>query len=92
MTAHCHKLLRKTAQEMAGALYEHLATDDVFYRLNPSQKHFINTQWPRLLDKARATLAQMLSGNYPDSLKAQIHEALILDNALRRGRMGRVGA
>lgn len=81
---YCHKLLRKTAIGMAEELYERLASDDIFHRLNPNRKHWVNLQWPRLVVHARTTLAGMLAMNYPDSLKAEIQDALILDHGIRR--------
>jgi hypothetical protein len=80
---HCHILIADTAKEMAGSLYEELALDDLFYKINPSQKAFIASQWGKFVPQARATLAQMLETDISDSLKLQIEDALIKDNALR---------
>ena len=80
----CHKMVRITAQKMAMVLYDQICSEDnTFYKLNPSPRHFCNLWWPRLVPKARATLAQMLSGDYPDDLKAEIHNALLQDHALK---------
>jgi len=77
-----HKLVMRTAREMAGAVYEVCARDNAWYKLNPSQPHFINVTWPKLIPQARATLARMLAMNYPESLKAEIADALIKDAEL----------
>lgn len=80
----CHRMVRETAQKIAMVTYDQLCqSDNTFYKLNPSAKHFCNLWWPRLVPKARATLATMLSGNYDERLKAQIHNALILDHQIR---------
>ena len=77
-----HKLVMQTAKKMAGAVYEVCAQDNAWYKLNPSQPHFINSTWPKLIPQARATLARMLSMNYPQSLKDEIADALIKDAEL----------
>ena len=96
MPKHAHKLVYKTARDMAGALYEEVMHDNVnfttFKALNPGltpkqlQAKFIAAATPRLLDQARSTLAQMLAGNYPEHLKAAINDALVKDASLMRGR------
>lgn len=83
----CHVLVRATAREMAAALYEELAKDNAFYKTFPSQKKFVARTWGKFIDQARATLAQMLAQPISDSLKLQIEDALIKDNALRHAPM-----
>lgn len=83
---HCHWLIAKAAKEMAGAQYEELARNDAWYRKHPDQKAFIGAYWGNYCEIARRTLAQMLGMNYPESVKEQIEEALILDNGYAKGR------
>ena len=94
-TGHCHILIARTAQELAGARYERLMGEDILWQewkdMNPSlhgealQHHFIVTYWGRYVAEARATLATMLTTNIAESLKEQITDALIKDASLRRG-------
>lgn len=97
MSAHCHKLVAKVAQEAAGELYEKLMGDDEIYaewkRQNPNltpkqlESRFIAKNWGRCIDFARATLATMLrSPTVDEKLKEDIMEALVLDATLIRGR------
>lgn len=91
--AHCHFLVRDTAQSMAKAVYEKMCSQsDAFYKANPSEKKFVKALWPNLVLDARATLVSMLRGGYPDELKAQIAEAIIQDNTLTRGRPDRIAS
>lgn len=85
--AAAHKLVAQTAREMAGAIYEELAKNNEWYKANPSQTEFIERVHGSLLVQARDVLASMLAlPNYPETLKEQIAEALILDNQLQLGR------
>ena len=77
-----HKLIRKTAKEMAGHFYEFAAHDDTFYRYYPSLKFFCEYEWQRFVTVAKQTLTDMLTGTYPDTFKAEIYEALLLDAGL----------
>lgn len=77
-----HKLVRKTAREMAGCFYEFAAHDDTFYRYYPSVKFFMDYEWQRFVSYARQTLTDMLRGNYPETYKAEIYDALLLDAEL----------
>lgn len=96
MTAHVHKLLRETAQSMCHALYDTLMHKNEWYdewkRQNPGlgakalEARFVAKNWGTLVEGARATLAGMLGMPYPEALKEQIYEALLLDRTLRRGR------
>lgn len=91
--AHCHKLIRETAQSMAMKLYEHMCEhSDAFYKANPEPAPFIAKLWPTLIEDARATLVAMLRGSYPETLKEQIAAAIIADNTLTRGRPERVAS
>lgn len=96
---HAHKLVRATAIEMAGALYEEVMKDNLTYatwkaqcpELTPtiSEIMFIELLYPRLLERARQTLAGMLATNISDVLKEEISEALIADQRFRAGRLRR---
>lgn len=93
---HCHKLICATAIEMAGALYDEVMKDNSIYahwkaicpELTPTMTEilFIEQMWPHLIGQARATLARMLTMEYADDLKMQIHDALCKDATLKRGR------
>jgi hypothetical protein len=87
--AHAHKLVAKTAMEMAQEVYEKNAgRSNAFYEKYPDREAYVTSCWALYLDAARATLAQLLSTNIEETLKEQIHEALIKDASLRRGREG----
>lgn len=87
--AHAHKLVAKTAMEMAQEIYEKNASrSDEFYAKYPDREAYVSSCWALYLDAARATLAQLLTTNMEESLKEEIHEALIRDATLRRGREG----
>ncbi len=90
----CHHLIKKTAQEMAGAIYEEIMSDNKRWEawkitckgLSPKavQQRFIAMMWPHLVEQARKTLAECLaSPGLPEAAKVEIHEALILDNDLK---------
>lgn len=84
---HAHKLVAETASQMAGALYEELAKNNVWYKKNPDQQAFIRLMTPKLLEQARRVLAGMLaSPAYADTVKADIFSALTKDATLKRGR------
>jgi hypothetical protein len=86
-------MVRETAREMAGAIFEEVMKDNERWKLwqelcpelTPSggQKAYMDLAWPHLVEQARATLAQMLTGGLNDDLKELIANALILDNQLR---------
>ena len=91
---HCHKLIRATAQDMAGAVFDEMCSlnNRGYAQLkanNPGKTssqlraRFIIKMWPKLVEDARTTLAQMLGGTYDEKLKAEISDALIKDNELR---------
>jgi hypothetical protein len=87
--AHAHKLVAKTAMEMAQEVYEKNAgRSNEFYEKYPDREAYVSSCWALYLDAARATLTQLLTTNMDESLKDQIHEALVRDATLRRGREG----
>jgi hypothetical protein len=91
-----HKLVRATAIEMAGALYDELMRDNRLYAewkaAYPAldamaiEAAFIEMMWPRLIERARATLASMLHGREQSGLHDDIATALIHDNQFRAAR------
>jgi hypothetical protein len=95
-TVHVHKLIRATAIEMAASLYSDVMRDNRIYaqwkkvcpELSPNlcEAMFLELMWPKLIPKARATLASMLGGNYPEEWKQEVYCALIDDNGLIVGR------
>lgn len=91
--AHCHVLVKDTARGLATALYQHMAMkSDSFYKANPQVEPFVNSMWKHFVEEARATLIKMLSLPYPQELKDQIAEAIILDNTLTRDRPERIAS
>lgn len=93
---HCHELIKATAIEMAGELYDIMMQNNKQFsewkrmhpELNPVQLEirFIELKWPELIIDAKATLAQMLTTNAPQDLKDRIHDALVKDAPLARAR------
>jgi hypothetical protein len=86
MAKYAHKLIAKTAQEIAAAAYQDMAMDDDFYKMWPKEKVFVNKMWPTFVRVARETLANMLSmDTYDEKVKEEIAQALMLDRALPAG-------
>lgn len=97
---HCHPMLRATAIEMAGELFDLMMKNnqqwEEWKRINPElstlaqyEIRFLELKWPELIEDARATLARMLATNIPEDLKLSIHDALVKDQGLRMARMSR---
>ncbi len=82
---HCHKMVREVAQGICAAFYEQAAHDNVFRRQFPSQRSYVYDKWGAFVDAARAQMAKMLAGNYPETMKNVIYEALQYDAAARGG-------
>lgn len=81
----CHFLIKETAEGMAKACYEKLASmSDVWYATHPSVDAYVRATWPMLIDEARATLTRMLTLPLAEELKIQISDALIADKTLPR--------
>jgi len=100
---HCHPIIRATAIEMAGELYDLMMKNNQQWnewkRMHPElhslaeyEIRFLELKWPELIEDARTTLARMLGGNIPEELKIQIHDALVKDNGLRMARQARQAA
>lgn len=97
--AAAHKLVAKTAEELANALYEVLMGDNqvraAWKKQNPgaSEKalryRFVRRNTLKMLPQARATLGAMLHGPLDSALKDEIMEALSLDWSLKVGRGGK---
>lgn len=86
MAKYAHKLVAKTAQEIAACAYQDMAMDNAFYKLWPKEREFVNKQWPTFVRQARGALAQMLAmDKYSEKDKQIIMEALMLDVALPKG-------
>jgi len=88
-----HPHIRTVAREMAGALYEELALNNLWFGLNPSQKAFIDRVAPSLIDQARMTLGEALGRpDVAEDVKAEIAEVLFADATLQFGRTTRTRA
>lgn len=82
---HAHALVAKTAKEFASVWYEEAAHNNSFYTHFPDGEVFVATEWPTFIAHAREQLGKMLaSAGLPESMKEEIHEALILDRQLPR--------
>jgi hypothetical protein len=99
--SHCHPLLRATAIEMAGELYDLMMKNNEQWsewkNMHPEfggnlaqlEIRFLELKWPELIEDARATLAGMLATNISEDLKQQIFDALVKDQGLRMARISR---
>lgn len=95
---HVHKLIAETAKAAANELYDVVMTNNQvraeWKRQNPDctekqlVKRFVDRNWSKCIDLARATLARLLTTAIDDKQKTEIHEALCLDASLIRGRLG----
>ena len=93
---HAHKLVAETAENMAHELYDVMMQDNEWYsvwkKCHPGlsvkglETAFVRRNLTQLIPKARAILAAMLTGPYDDDMKDKIHEALLLDWTLIKGR------
>lgn len=70
-----------TAVEMAAAFYEEMKMTDQFPR-GISQRKFVKKTWSQFLPVARAKLIEMLAGDYPEAMKAEILEAMQEESAM----------
>lgn len=70
-------LIRKTAEEIAGAFYEGNRSDQ--FRQNAgSQKNFIRRHWKDHIGDTIQCMAQLLSQpGFPDREKERIHDAIV---------------
>lgn len=94
MPLHAHPLVMETARKMAAELFEAYAlVNDIYaqFKANGGTEKraraiFVARVAPRLFEKAREALADVLAGDYPDSTKRTVHEALVKDNLMRANR------
>lgn len=82
-----HKLIKKTAQEMAGAFYEWQGVrrkyGDDFYKNYPNIEAFMNRDWPNFVRAAKECLTDQLADPaVSDMEKRDIYDALIADAEL----------
>lgn len=82
-----HVLVKKTAQEMAGAYYEWQATHtkraNDFYANYPSLDTFVRRDWMNFVQEAKRVLATMLTDPTVSEIEKQdIYEALLNDSTL----------
>lgn len=82
-----HKLIAKTAKEMAGAFYEIRASrDNTWYAQFRSQKRFIAAEWPAFLPAARDALVTMLTlDDVSEHVKMHIYHALQHERGIENG-------
>jgi len=93
---HAHKMIVEQARDLTRALYEHLMRDDKIRAKwrerfpDATEKQleakFLAMYVAGAIPAARSTLAGMLSLPIDEGLKEAIHEALCLDDTLKRGR------
>ena len=101
---HAHKLVLKTAQDMAFELFEEVMSgSNEMYKgwkelvdagkltQKQSERLFVAMMAPKLLEPARAILAHMLGDPRYAHLHEGIYESMLLDNALRAGRLAPQG-
>lgn len=97
-TIYAHEQVLAVAKEMAHEVYSDLmSADNELYSdwkkqcpdLTPEkcEELFCELLIPRLLEPARATLAQMLGNAAYEHLHESIYDALCKDNILRQGRI-----
>lgn len=82
-----HVLVKKTAQEMAGAFYEWQATTgkrkNEFFASYPDLNAFIKRDWPNFVRAAKECLVEQLKDpSVSEMEKADIYEALLNDSSL----------
>jgi hypothetical protein len=82
-----HQVVKKTAQELAGAFYEwqatHTARANEFYAAYPSLDAFVRRDWPNFVRAAKECLADQLKDPAVSEIeKRDIYEALINDAQL----------
>lgn len=82
-----HEMVKKTAQELAGAYYEWQATHtgraNDFYANFPSIDAFVRRDWPNFVRVAKECLVEQLKDpNVSPMEKQQIYDALLNDASL----------
>jgi len=83
MAKYSHKLVSKTAQQIAAEFYQEAARDNAFYKMWPNERQFVNKRWGNFIRPAREALTRMLTmSQYSEDIKVEIYQALLLDRAL----------
>ncbi len=81
-----HKLVAKTAKEMAAEFYDTAARNNKFYKQWPHERIFVVHNWRYFVKLARACLTHLLTKpEYTEEQKELIFEALIMDRSLPQG-------
>jgi hypothetical protein len=95
MSKIAHKLVAKTAFEIACEVYEVLAgANDRFHQAYPTMESFVSRCWPEFIGDARRALVQMLQPipssdpahpefRYSEHMRNEIAEALILEGEVK---------
>ncbi len=79
MTGNNHPLIVKTAMQITMAFYDNIAGDPAFRAEWPKPRLYVLKKWPLFVKDAREQLTNMLTGNYPEDVKAEIYAALLHD-------------
>lgn len=95
-SAHAHKMVADLAKEMSLTMYETVMSNNEVRAKWKSQHpglgelglqaSFVKRYWLSHIAPAKAILAGMLARPEYSAMHPQIHEALLLDNTLLRGR------
>jgi hypothetical protein len=90
----CHYKVAEVARAAAGELYEHMMSNDAYFRAwkqqNPGatskelEKRFIDRNWGKCIEFARRSLALMLrKDDVPEKVKDEIMDVLVKDQMVR---------
>lgn len=83
-----HEQIAKTAKGLAQEQWAILARQNAFYRRWPKVEVFVDKNWPEYVNMARQILTGMLgSPRYSAEMKADIHNALLLDGVINPKEM-----
>lgn len=90
MSKIAHKLIAKTANEIACEVYEALATSNSFHQAYPTMHSFTSKHWSYFLGDARRALTSMLRPDpvtgefkYSEHMRNEIFEALCLEGEIK---------
>ena len=96
----CHVRIREVAREAAAELYESMMSQNVYYEAWKKQnadvvgnekelvRRFVERNWVKCIDFARATLTHMLTRpDVAESMKDEIMDVLAKDQVLRNKRV-----